>query len=84
MYFSLKPWSKHLGTRVNWAQRHTLLNELIFYLLKKLRYVVVRAYFCCPPLPYAVLIVLKQNLNAERQYCIGGKGRENIPHFDEL
>ena len=47
-------------------------------------YVVVRAYFCCPPLPYAVLIVLKQNLNAERQHCTGGKGREKVPHFDEL
>ena len=28
-----------------------LLNLLIFYLLKNLGDVVIRGYFCCPPLP---------------------------------
>ena len=34
------------------------------YSYSKLGDVVMRAYFYCPPSPQAVLIVLKQNLNA--------------------
>ena len=39
---------------------------LIFYLLKSLGMLfnVIRVYLYCPPLPQAMLIVLKQDLNA--------------------
>ena len=53
------------------------MKSCIFYLLKKLGNVVIRAYLCCPPLRQAVLVVLKQNL-------MGGGGWRRGPHFDEL
>ena len=39
------------------------LNSFILKILKKLGNVVISAYFCCTPLPQAVLIVLKENVN---------------------
>ena len=51
----LQPWSKRLGTLEE--IRHK--DALCFYLLKTLiGGVVIRRYFCCSPLPQAVLIVL--------------------------
>ena len=34
----------------------------------------ITSYFCCPPLPPAVLIVLKQNLNEEHHTALGRRG----------
>ena len=44
---------RKLGTKTHFAKLTHILN-----LLKKLGDVVIRDYFCCPPLPQAVLIVL--------------------------
>ena len=46
------------------------MKSCIFYLLKKLGNVVIRAYLCCPPLRQAVLVVLEKNLMGQG----GGEG----------
>lgn len=46
------------------------MKSCIFYLLKKLGNVVIRAYLCYPPLRQAVLVVLEKNLTGEG----GGEG----------
>ena len=63
----LQPRTKHPGTLEEiGVLRRTLLNQLIFYPLKKLGDVVMWAcFYCLPPLPpplppQAVLIVLKE------------------------
>ena len=64
-----------------------MLNLLIFYLLKKLGDVVIGGYFCCPPLPQAVLVVTVLNLNLNT-YNVNtaprGKGGGKMPQFEEL
>ena len=48
---------RKLGTKTHLAKLTHILP------LKKLGDVVIRGYFCCPPLPQAVLSVLNENLN---------------------
>ena len=56
------PGQNILGLLRKLGAKTLLTKELIFFLLKKLGNVVIRAYFYCPPLSQAVLIVWKQNL----------------------
>ena len=56
------PGQNILGLLRKLGAKTLLTKELIFFLLKKLGSVVIRAYFYCPPLSQAVLIVWKQNL----------------------
>ena len=60
---------RKLGTKTHFAKSTHIIP------LKRLGDVVIRGYFCCPPLPQAVLTVSTLHR---------GEGGGNVPQFDEL
>ena len=86
LYFCFKPFLdnpgqnflghlRKFGSKMHFAK---LLNLLIFYLLKKLGDVVIRGYFCCPPLPPSNVDCVELKLEYRTSTLHrGGKGGED-------